>query len=512
MTKQHLSYLPSDCDLPDISQSGRLSELLEGNTVFRTRRRLTMGSNHLEGLSYDVQDVAIIGAGPSGLAAAKYLVAQGTFRNIVIYEQQSEIGGVWNYSEKPSSVLHVPQVSPFCPPDPPVRPQEPASGPPVFPGPMYELLNTNIRGIVMAYTDQAFADDAPIFPSRQMVQEYLVEYARDIRQLIRFSVRVKDVQLRGDRGKDAWDIYSESTVDGEPMLETFDAVVVANGHYDTMFIPEIQNIKAFHEAHPEIITHSKLYRRPDAFAGKKVVVVGNSASGLDIAQQISRVCKAPLLLSVRSPTPPIIIESAGCLETAPIEEFLVHERGVRFRDGRVETDIDAVVFCTGYLYSFPFFRDDQPWLLNDGRRINGLYLDLIHIDHPTLAFPGLPKKIVPFPLCESQAAVFARVWSNVLSLPSREAMKAWEETQARERSDDFFVYPKGGDARYITEIHDWIMRNPGPGKEPPIWSDRRQLAREVHAEVKLRFDRTGRCAKSLQELGFSLAPPLVKQE
>jgi cation diffusion facilitator CzcD-associated flavoprotein CzcO len=47
---------------------------------------------------FSVNRVAVIGAGPCGLAAAKYLSAQKAFDTVVVYERQTEVGGVWNYS------------------------------------------------------------------------------------------------------------------------------------------------------------------------------------------------------------------------------------------------------------------------------------------------------------------------------------------------------------------------------------------------------------------------------
>lgn len=92
--------------------------------------------------TFDVKKIAIIGAGPCGLSAAKYLIAQQAFDSVVVFEQNPEVGGVWYYSREPTSSQHVPQVSPFCPPDAPVK--SPDSDAPVFASPMYGLLNTNI--------------------------------------------------------------------------------------------------------------------------------------------------------------------------------------------------------------------------------------------------------------------------------------------------------------------------------------------------------------------------------
>ncbi|KAL1882694.1 hypothetical protein VTK73DRAFT_1606 [Phialemonium thermophilum] len=460
-----------------------------------------MGS-HKPG-QFDVKDIAIIGAGPCGLSAAKYLLAQNAFRKIVVYEQQSEVGGVWNYSKIPSPTTHVPQVSAFCPPDPPIRlPSEP----PLFPTPMYDDLHTNIPGPLMRYSDLAFPSGSLIFPSRETVQDYLVQYADEVRHLIKFCTVVKDVRLREAGGRDQWEVETVSTVDGVAQKVTYDAVVVASGHYSTIFIPDVKNIREFHEAYPGVISHSKSYRTPDVFANKKVIVVGNAASGLDIAGQISRVCRGRLLLSVKSPSPPDNLEYIGAEEVPAIEEFLVSERGVRFEDGRVERDVDAVLYATGYLYTLPFFTSLKPPLVSDGRRVRGLYKDLFHIYHPTLAFPGLPIKVVPFPLSESQAAIFARVWANQLPLPTAEEMRRWEEDEAEKRGPSFHVWPKGGDAEYINSTHDWIVGSKTPGKEPPEWNAELLWQRTIYADARLQFQKQGRVAKSLEELGFHYQP------
>lgn len=44
--------------------------------------------------------VAIIGAGPAGLSAAKHLLAAGVSK-VTIYEKSDEIGGVWRYTDTP---------------------------------------------------------------------------------------------------------------------------------------------------------------------------------------------------------------------------------------------------------------------------------------------------------------------------------------------------------------------------------------------------------------------------
>jgi cation diffusion facilitator CzcD-associated flavoprotein CzcO len=461
-----------------------------------------MGSQ--EPKAFDVKKVAVVGAGPCGLAAAKYLLAQNAFDRVDIFEQQFEVGGVWNFISRPSETVRVPQVSADCPPDPPL----PFEGDeaPVFPSPMYDVLHTNIPRALMQYTDFPLREDSLIFPSREHIQEYVVEYARDIRHLIRFSTQVQDVRLRQVDGRDQWDVDTVCLLTGKTTSATYDAVVVASGHYTAVYIPDAQEIREFHKAHPGVISHSKHYRTPDTFANKKVVIVGNAASGLDIAAQISRVCQKPLLLSVQSPTSQANLSYSGAEEVHVIEAFLIEERGIQFQDGRVEKDIDAVIYATGYLFAFPFLRSLKPPLVTDGRRVHGLYKHLFHIDHPTLVFTRLPIKVVPFPLSESQAAVFSRTWANLLPLPSVEEMRQWEAEEAERQGAKFHVWPEGADAEYINSVHDWITRSGTPGKKPPHWTPELVWQRQIYAKAKLQFELDGRKARSLEGLGFEYSP------
>ncbi|KAI0397049.1 hypothetical protein F5Y17DRAFT_29374 [Xylariaceae sp. FL0594] len=655
--------------------------------------------------AFDINRIAIIGAGPSGLAAAKHLLAEGfTSEQIDIYEQQANVGGVWNYSEvaaTSASPDNIPQTDAHVGLDAPVYLESggedgtaeeeeeeegeedkyadyvfdsdeeastaPGSGacslppiplssskrgegrarpPPVFPNPMYHDLHTNIPHTLMRYSDLGFTstseaatetgkkekgrentmhEDCEIFPTRQVVLEYLKEYAREVRHLIRFSTQVVDVSLQvpssssptdsptqipakqGETQKslirDKWILRSKNLlIDPAPQqspnstqgeeTRIYDAVVVASGHYSTPYIPvpspgpgrestkatqeeEEAEMRAFAAAHPGVISHSKSYRRASSFAGKRVVIVGSGPSALDIAAQISAVCAPPLLISARSP---LSEEMAGHLgvggsdkvespETVkkrvrvvgPIRRFLVEERGIvvgpapakttaegqsqeeEEEEGEEEeiTHIDAIIFCTGYLYTYPFLSSLSPPLITTGRRVHNLARHFLHTAHPTLVFPGLPIKVIPFPLAEAQAAVFSRLWSNRLPLPHTSSSSsssnvpsppAFEQTLKEwEREDEdgkgfegdrvpgdksFHVFPKGGDARYINALHDWAMqarddgkenrgKGKGKGKEPPYWGDEQLWQRSIYAQAKMQFEKTGRKAKTLEALGFS---------
>ena len=176
-----------------------------------------------------------------------------------------------------------------------------------------------------------------------------------------------------------------------------------------------------------------------------------------------------------------------------------------FEDGRIETDIDAVVYCTGYFYSYPFLRSLDPPVVTTGRRVRGLYKQVFNIHHPTIAFTALPQKVIPFPISEVQGAAIAKVWANKLSLPTKEEMQRAEEKELAETGEGtqfhIFGYPK--DAGYLNGLHDWVKTaRDGFAKKPAFWDDMHLWEREIFAELRKKFVETGGHAKRVEELGF----------
>ncbi|KAK8100974.1 hypothetical protein PG999_011348 [Apiospora kogelbergensis] len=511
---------------------------------------------------FSVASVAIIGAGPCGLACAKYLLAQKSFKAVTIFERSADVGGVWNYSTAPptgwstdiggSAALGEGKGKGDGKTCPETEVQKDENGKPLFPSPMYDQLHTNIPASLMQFSDLPLTtpDDRRVFPSRQRVQAYLQDYAAEVRGLVRFSTAVLDVRPDDASTRTPrWHVRSRDLLapdsDAGEKSEIFDAVVVASGHYNEPHIPSAAGLAEFVAAHPGVVRHSKQYRTPEPHRGHRVLVVGNSASGLDIAGQIHPVCEPPLYLSVQSPTPAEVKQQAresGFVfeEVSTIQEFLVAERGVRLRDGTVIADLDTVMFCTGYLFAFPFlqcFMQDggnsqgaslahargQP-LVTDGRKVHGLYKHMIDMRYPTLAFAGLPIKVIPFPVAESQGAVLARLWDNEMGLPPLADMEQWErdETASRikkksnqaETEDEiapYHVFPPGGDGAYINALHDLVMQSPSAatsdkGKEPPRWGDEEFWMRGIYAEARMAFVKSGKKAASLEELGFTYQP------
>lgn len=450
------------------------------------------------------------------------------FDKIDIFEQRGTVGGVWNLSATEwSSNIPIPQTDPrygsvsdqvsqdyengICH-------QQSDAGGLEFESPLYEYLETNIPKQLMAFSDQPFNDELPLFPGHEAVLKYLERYADDVGHLIQFHTQVVKVRLATTYPSDQWEVTTKNLDNGHLISTTYDAVIVANGHYTIPYVPDICGVGAWSTANPGIVIHSKAYRRPSDFTGKKVIVIGNSASGTDIANQIAPYSKHPLLLSSRSYNELFAGGGSDVQEDVPeIVEFLPPAGGVRaarFRDGRVEEKLDAVVFATGYFYTFPFLELLDP-VVTDGWRTRGVYQHLFHIEHPTLAFPVLNLKVIPFPLAENQAAVIARVWAGRLVLPEKGVMRGWEEDRLRERGEGkgFHVLKFPEDAVMLNMLFEWAgkarmedgLESGGLGKMGTFWDCRSVWLRERFPEIKRAFSGRGDGrfeVRNLEELGF----------
>ncbi|OSS46846.1 hypothetical protein B5807_08952 [Epicoccum nigrum] len=485
-------------------------------------------------LSLRVKSVAVIGAGPSGLAAARYLRAEKVFSKIVLFEQRPRDGGIWNYTsdDRHEDLFSIPQTKASGENQEPIWKESEqcehattntdvcknTSKQPVFVSPMYERLETNIPRDLMGFKGLHWPKDSQLFPKHQTVLKYIEEYGKDVQDTIRYSTQVTNVTPISNDPSSAWSVTSRVLQTSEATTETYDAVVVANGHFITPYVPEIPRIAEWSISNPGLISHSKYYRRPEEFTGKRVVVVGNSASGADISNQIAGHCTLPLLWSSKStnlfvsatPTDP------RRRELPPIKQFLPETRGVEFEDGTIENDIDSIVFATGYFYSLPFLEEVRPNLITDGSHVNHTYKHLFFAPKPTLSFLALPQRVIPFPTAEAQAAVLARVYSGRLSLPPLAEMQSWEEAQKAEAGDGrgFHLLPFPKDGQNINELSKWALsaprrgdlENEGQGMLPPVWGEWEFWCRENFPAIRQAFGKLGEqrfTTRTLEEVGFS---------
>jgi cation diffusion facilitator CzcD-associated flavoprotein CzcO len=455
-------------------------------------------------------------------------LAEKRFSEIRIFEQRAKVGGLWNYSPASDNAPdrdRIPQTNPRADLEQPTWGIEREDGVedykenefPIYMSPVYDNLESNIPRELMGFSDLDWPKNCQLFPRHETVLEYLEHYARDVMDHIDFQTQVLDVKPKKD-GK--WRVttqqHSSKQLSTAPNESIFDAVLIASGHFSVLFVPQVTGIEAWDRTYPGSILHSKFYRKPDSYVDKRVIVVGNSASGIDIASQIATKCKPPLIQSRKSESFLQPDQSPTRVEKPEIVEYIPEGRKVRFADGSIEPDVDAILYCTGYFYSFPFLESLDPPVISSGEYVENLYQHIFYRPQPTLSFVALNQKIIPFPVAEAQSAVVARVWSGRLKLPSYNEMEGWERSTLQEtgggRNFHVLKFPK--DADYINMLHDWAIsvdQSAGKhhelhkrrlssstadhthgqmgsgrthGKQPPYWGEKEYWTRERFPSIK----------------------------
>jgi len=387
---------------------------------------------------------------------------------------------------------------------------------PSFLSPIYDQLETNIPRGLMGFQDLNWPQDSQLFPKHTTVLQYIQDYGKEVEHLVQLSTQVINIEPEDTEYEGPWKVRTRDLPTNSQHEEVFDAVIVANGHFIVPYVPDIPGIKEWNKRYPGVISHAKYYRKANEFTGKKVIVVGNSASGSDISTQISQHCSLPLLWSSKSPSMLQTPTTATKREMPPIAKFHISDRAVEFADGTREQHIDAIVFATGYFYSLPFLSKLSPKLIGDGSHVQNTYQHLLYAPRPTLALLTLPQRIIPFPLSESQAAVLARLYSGRLALPSLSTMQAWEQAVVDEMGAgrNFHLLPFPKDGNYINEMSRWAftatvkegVENEGKGKLPPIWGEWEFWCREKFPEIRRAFAAKGEerfGVRTLEEVGFS---------
>jgi dimethylaniline monooxygenase (N-oxide forming) len=387
------------------------------------------------------KQVCIIGAGSSGITAAKTLKENGiTFD---CFEKGSQIGGNWRFKNDNNLSS------------------------------AYRTLHINTNRKVMAYSDYPMPAHYPMFPHHSHIIEYFDNYVNhfQIRDFITFNTSVTDVSLNADG------TYKLTTDTG--LVSDYQYVIVANGHHWNPRFPE----PPFKGEFTGEVLHSHFYTEPEQLTNKNVLVVGIGNSAVDIAcetakQHTGRVtissrsgayivpnwflstpfdnlaspltAKLPLALQriflnislflargrqqdygVPKPNRPILSEhptlsqellnvaGRGLVDFKPnVRELKGQE--VVFEDGTSQT-YDTIVYATGYKVTFPFLKD-KTFDVSETNDLR-LYKKVIHPDWKNLFFLALIQPLgAIMPLAEVQAKWIAKIINGQSKLPNREAM------------------------------------------------------------------------------------------
>ncbi|KAM3479276.1 hypothetical protein MY5147_001757 [Beauveria neobassiana] len=385
-----------------------------------------------------IQSVAIIGAGAIAAAALK---AENYFDRIRVFERRETAGGT-------------------C---------------------------TNVPNIAMTFSDALlpYGPFAPHYIARQYVENYFALHQTDT--LLQTNTTVEDLArspLSRHNGQGEWKLtlrkYDAARQVDEWWQEFYDAVVLANGHYAVPYreqVPRVKGLGPYIEKYPGRISHSKRYRNPKLYAGRRVLIIGNSVSGRELSEELVGVAKGSVYLSRRSPALWEGDEPPPGIEWKPVVSEYRQDGSILFADGTALAGVDAVIYCTGYKPSFPFWNQETnggPLFDYRLNRLVGCYQHVFFRDYPTLGVVGFPRTLT-FRSFEYQAIALARLWSgrNAQPLPSPRHQQQWEEERA-ERTEAQHQYfhdvPWGAETNeYLRDLFNFagLTTLAGDGLLPP---------------------------------------------
>ena len=188
--------------------------------------------------------IALIGAGPSGLAGARALSKHGiAFQG---FEAHTDVGGLWNTGNERSTVYESAHL-------------------------ISSKRTTEFKEFPMP---EATAD----YPSHRELLDYFKAYARhfDLKRHYRFGVRVLRVEPLSDAPDTLWRV----TLDvggGQQETHEYKGLVIANGILAEPNKPEWPGQFSGQ------LLHTAAYKKAEQFKGQRVLIVGAGNSGCDIA-------------------------------------------------------------------------------------------------------------------------------------------------------------------------------------------------------------------------------------
>ncbi|KAL1456802.1 hypothetical protein WDU94_001503 [Cyamophila willieti] len=177
--------------------------------------------------------------------------------------------------------------------------------------------------------------------------------------------------------------------------------------------------------------HSHDYRVPEPFRDQNVLVVGFGPSGVDIGLDIERVAKQVYLshhiqVAFKHQIGETIIQKPD------IKQIL--EDRVIFQDDTIHS-IDSIIYCTGYLFEYPFLTPSCNIDVEDHRFVTPLHKHLVNIHHPSMGFIGLPYLAFTIPLFDVQVQFYLKSLLGEITLPDTKTMlNEYEEDIKEKRS------------------------------------------------------------------------------
>jgi trimethylamine monooxygenase len=280
--------------------------------------------------------VAVIGAGPSGLAqlrAFQSASAKGEdIPEVVCFEKQGNWGGLWNYSWRTGLDEY---------------------GEPVH-GSMYRYLWSNGPKEGLEFADYSFEEhfgkQIASYPPRAVLFDYIEGRVNKagVRPWIRFRHPVRFVRYNEAKGN--FTVTAHDLVNDRMYEEEFDNVIVASGHFSTPNVPEYPGFAKFGGR----VLHAHDFRDAMEFNGKDILLLGSSYSAEDIGSQCWKYGAKSVTVAYRNA--PLGFDWPANFTEVPALDH-VDETTAYFKDG-TSKKVDAIILCTGYKHHFPFLPDD----------------------------------------------------------------------------------------------------------------------------------------------------------
>ncbi|KAI9659549.1 MAG: hypothetical protein M1821_001808 [Bathelium mastoideum] len=317
---------------------------------------------------------------------------------------------------------------------------------------IYPALETNIAADAMEFSQEKIPEERSVwsvqrhgadtpFRHHTTIQQYIESLVQrnGYEHLIKCNTTVERIERKtAGRG---WTLTLREEFPNRDhdywWTEDFDAVLVASGHYTVPYIPHTTGLTEFASAYPGSVEHTKSFRHPRDYRGKRVVTVGASISGPDIAATLANVAEAPLHSVVRGRYHPYFGDWAfrhPQIQRHPPISHVISDRGQRtvvFEDGSHLPEVDRIVFGTGYSWTMHFY----PEMPIRNNRIPGLYMHIFPMSEPDMVFVGAVAAGFTFKVFEWQAVLAARYLAGRVQLPPLEEQMEWEQERIEKKGD-----------------------------------------------------------------------------
>lgn len=362
--------------------------------------------------------VAVIGAGPSGLAqlrAFQSAAAKGAeIPEVVCFEKQENWGGLWNYTWRTGLDEY---------------------GEPVHCS-MYRYLWSNGPKEGLEFADYSFEEhfgkQIASYPPRAVLFDYIEGRVvrAGVRDWIRFRSPVRFV--RWNEGSETFTVTVHDLANDRMYDEEFTHVIVASGHFSTPNVPEFPGFASFGGR----ILHAHDFRDALEFKDKDILIVGTSYSAEDIGSQCWKYgCKS---VTVAHRTAPMGFKWPSNWQELPLLSH-VDGKTAHFKDG-TSKDIDAIILCTGYKHHFPFLPDDLRLKTKNRLATADLYKGVVWVHNPRLFYLGMQDQWFTFNMFDAQA------WWVRDAILGRIAIPADKAVLAKDVADRIAAEDAGQDA------------------------------------------------------------------